>query len=445
VPKPECPFRARGVLLAFWAVLFLAAAPERRVSSSPAEAVGPEGGAVRALAYHPSDTATIYAAVASSYSLSTIFKSRDGGRRWTAVSLIRDNVFDLTVDPMNNRVLYALADDGVYKSTTGAEEAEGGGGASAWTRASLGKDRHGRLGKIFVHPSDPKILYASGNYIYKWDPYREAIVSFKSVDGGMTWKTQVVSKNSFYGDTIGFAMSPSQPNILYISGYYGIAPHTPNFGVFRSTNGGQSWARLPSWEPLRPAGSIVVHPKDPDRVWVTDGSYVQASRDGGRTWRQSSTTLDFGDLAVDASNPETLYCGSDFENYSSKSVDGGLSWTKGTGVYGECLKMLVIDRGPNPGRTVFFGSLGGVFRSANAGATWTDSYSGIKKTVIPALAVAPSTPSVLYAQARHLGVMKSPDAGKSWQRLGEISRCAGFMKIAVHPANAKDVVVLSGG
>lgn len=437
--------RTRGVWPALVALAIVAAGAGPKPAAPPAVAVGPEGGQVYALAYHPSDTKTIYAAVAIGYSRTSVFKSRDGGRRWREASWIDDLVFDLALDPKDPKVVYALADDGFYKSISGAEKATGAGGPSIWTRYSLGKDRSGRLGKLYVHPYNPKILHASGNYVYSWNPYREAIVSHKSVDGGVTWKTAVVSKNSFYGDTLGFAMSHSHPNVLYISGYYGIGPHTPNYGVFRSKNGGGSWAQLPSWDVNCCAESIVVHPKDPNRVWVTDGSYVHSSRDGGLTWRPSSTMSDLGDLAIDASHPDVLFAGANFDNSVSKSVDGGLSWTRSTGVFGECLKMLVIDRGPNPGRTVFFGSLGGVFRSDDAGSSWTPSYSGMKRTIIPALAVAPSAPSVLYAQARHLGVMKSPDAGKSWERLGEISRCAGFMKIAVHPRNAKDVVVLSGG
>jgi len=436
-------FRSRTVLLALSAFLTAAASPERRAASSVAmEAIGPEGGEIYGLAYHPADTKTIYAAVGTWPS--TIFKTRDGGRLWSKVSRIDDRIWDLAVDPRHPRIIYALGDGHLYKSETGAEETAGPTGTSCWTSYSLGRGRSGYLGKVFVHPSNSKTLYASGNFDYRANPFREAIAFFKSVDGGMTWKTRIVSKNSYYGDTLSFAMSPSDPETLYLSGYYGIAPHTANYGIFKSTDAGENWRQLP-WNAGDAPYSIAVHPRHSGRIWVATGASVLRSQDGGSTWKPVTVIFDAGDLAVDRSNPDILYAGANFGNYVSKSTDAGVTWTGTFGVYGECLKMLVIDKGPNPGQTVFFGSLGGIFRSLNAGVSWAAANSGLRNTVISAVVAAPSAPVILYAQARYLGMFKSPDAGKTWERLREISHCSGFMKIAVHPSNAKDIVVLSGG
>lgn len=438
------PIPKKGVVLIVLGFAITAASLQSRSSSSsPWVGAGPEGGRVHSLAYHPAKPKVVYAVVGE-YSV-TVYKTLDGGGTWSKVSSIPDTIYDFALNPKNPKIAYALGEMGFYISLTGAEEADAHErGQPCWQRYSLGAGRSGRLGKVFVHPSNSNIIYASGNYDYRSNPWREGIAFFKSVDGGKTWKTHLVSKGSYYGDTMGFAISLSSPNVLYIDGYYGIGPHTAKYGIFKSTNGGEDWRILP-WDDRYSAYSIVVHPGDSNRVWVATGLGVERSQDGGLTWQTTATSFDAGDLAVDGSNPDILYAGADFDNSVSKSSDGGVAWVRSSGVYGECLKMLVIDKGPNPGQTVFFGSLGGVFRSTNGGLLWRAAHSGIRESVIPAVAAAPSAPDILYAQARQLGFFKTPNGGKSWERLTELSNCGGYFKIAVHPTNAKDVIVLSGG
>ena len=131
-------------------------------------------------------------------------------------------------------------------------------------------------------------------------------------------------------------------------------------------------------------------------------------------------------LAADPSNPVTLYAGTEHGVY--KSVDGGASWqASNTGLEIYRVQTIAID--PVTPTTLFAGTITpdgvesvGIFRSTDAGATWTqtiegliDPFTGIAPLDIEALAFDPRHPGTIWAGSRFSEVFESTDGGTTWQ------------------------------
>jgi photosystem II stability/assembly factor-like uncharacterized protein len=238
---------------------------------------------------------------------------------------------------------------------------------------------------------------------------------WKTSNGGVTWQSVSSGLGS---ETIGdLAVAPSDSNIVWAgtgeknslrSQFWGD-------GVYKSTDGAKSWTKM-GLADSRSIGRIVIHPAGPDTVYVAALGHlwgantergVYKTTDGGKTWTRVlfvNDTTGFIDLEMDPSNPNTLYAaawhrlrwgGSHMQGVGAgsglyKSTDGGRTWTRLTdparknglpsdriGRIGITISaqnpkvvfaMIQVDRGiTDPAQ----GRFGGVFRSSDGGATWT--------------------------------------------------------------------------
>src|SRR6266853_4638030 len=162
----------------------------------------------------------------------------------------------------------------------------------------------GRVDDIAVVESDPRIIYvgtAAGGV-------------FKTVNGGATF-TPITDKlpNSSIGD---IAIAPSDPSIIYLG--MGEANNRQSSswgnGVYKSMDAGKTWTHLGLTE-THHIGRIVVHPMNPDVVYVAAGGHlwgpnkergVYKSIDGGKTWQNVLfVNEDTGatDMAIDLKSP----------------------------------------------------------------------------------------------------------------------------------------------
>lgn len=173
---------------------------------------------------------------------------------------------------------------------------------------------------------------------------------WKTTNGGTTFTPIFDTQDVIsMGD---LAIAPSNPNVLYAGTGEedGRNSISPGGGVYRSTDGGQTWTRT-SLENTRHIGRIIVHPTNPDIAWVAALGNVWAANperglyrteDGGRSWQLTkfvSNDAGFIDLAIHPSNPDVLWAtsyqfrrGPYFMNSGGpgsglwKSEDGGRSW-----------------------------------------------------------------------------------------------------------------------
>ena len=200
---------------------------------------------------------------------------------------------------------------------------------------------------------------------------------------------------------------------------------TSDRGVFKSTDGGATWSATD-------LTNIYVSALAIDLVTQalyagTYGGGVYKGTDGGATWTLLGLTgTSVTALAIDPQMPTTLYAGA-YWGGVFKSMDGGATWSP-TGAGPFMVNALAID--PLTPNTIYaadayvgdvgFTWYGGVFKSTDAGATWTAT--GLASGDFGGLLIDSKTPTTLYAcglwlidwQTGAKGVFKSTDGGATW-------------------------------
>ncbi|HME07130.1 MAG TPA: SBBP repeat-containing protein [Bryobacteraceae bacterium] len=265
---------------------------------------------------------------------------------------------------------------------------------------------------------------------------------FRSTDGASSWTNVLAAPQS---DSYSFG-AQSGGTIYAAPVSQGV------LGLQRSTDGGASWSAVGGTPNFSQIGALVVHPTNPNILYVTDGQFgsygVQMSSDGGVTWSALNQGLGayfsiVTALAISPVNPSVLYCGTGLGIY--KTVNGGALWspTGFVSASGVVIDSIVPD--PTNVNVAYAVSNSSnpivyqTYKTVDGGQTWSLLPIPVQSQ---SLAVAPSNTSTLYAgySASALGgVYQSADAGATWTLAGSFP--AGFMigSLTVDPANAANV------
>ena len=255
---------------------------------------------------------------------------------------------------------------------------------------------------------------------------------FRTNDGGESWGPVT---DRWFGGTIGaIEVAPSNPDVVYVGG--GEFPIRGNVahgdGLWKTTDGARTWTYMGLRE-TRHIADVVVHPTNPDIVWVGALGHVFGpnpergvfkSTDGGKTWRRTlfrSDPAGVVDLVMDPGNPDVLYAA-------------------------------VWHAYRTPWLLVSGGSGSGIFKSTDGGETWTEisrapglPQAGLLGNI--GLAVSGANSNRVYAIIEHDsgGVFRSDDAGRSWTRTNDDrslrQRAWYYTKIHADPKNADVVYV----
>jgi hypothetical protein len=188
-------------------------------------------------------------------------------------------------------------------------------------------------------------------------------------------------------------------------------------GVYKSTNAGGAWTRASAGIEEQLVRAVAIDPSTPATVYAgacydvvygfRTGGGVFKSTDAAGTWTAVNTGLTdlcVGSLAIDPSNPTTLYAGTGGGVF--KSIDAGGTWAAvNAGLASLSIGALVIH--PLSPATLYAGTAGGVSKSTDAGATWAAVNRGLPTLGVGALALDPTGSTTVYAGLEPGGVWQS--------------------------------------
>ncbi|MEP7323594.1 MAG: glycosyl hydrolase [Saprospiraceae bacterium] len=304
---------------------------------------------------------------------------------------------------------------------------------------SIGPYRGGRSCTITGVPGKPNLYYFGSVGGGVW----------KTENSGNTWKNV---SDGFFGGSIGaVAVSPSDPNVVYVGGGEETVRGNTSFGygVWKSEDAGSTWKSL-GLDKTRFIGRIRIHPTNPDIVYVAAIGNIFAphpdrgifkSKDGGKTWTKTlfvNDTVGAVDLCMDPNNPRILYASTwkiKRTPYSLesgglgsalwKSTDSGETWINisansglpsGTwGISGVAVSPVNSDRV----YTIIENENGGVFRSDDAGKTWTAQSTdrNLRQRAWYYSRIYADTKDIDIVYVMNVSYHKSKDGGKTFTSL----------------------------
>ena len=318
-----------------------------------------------------------------------VWKTENSGRTWAPIFDAEPvgSIGAIAVAPSNPNVVYVGTGEadmrsqisfgnGMYKSTDAGK---------TWTHIGLENTR--QIGRVMVDPQNPDVVFVAAlGHVYGANPDRGV---FRSTDGGATWK-----KVLYKGDNVGaidLAFDSQNSRTVYAALWntrrppWSIYPpsYGPGSGIFKSTDGGDNWEPLTKGLPTERVGriGIAVAPTNAKLVYaIVDAKEggLYRSEDAGATWSKMSGEERiwgrgwyFCNVVVDPKDPETVYV-SDTSVY--RSHDGGKNWTAIKGAPGgDDYHQLWIY--PDDPKRMILASDQGTVVSEDGAATWSSWYN----------------------------------------------------------------------
>jgi len=385
--------RKSGILCLAFAFTFAATSIYAQRTAPPKEAdllkalqyrsIGPyRGGRSAAVTGVPSQPNVYYYGATGG----GVWKSTDGGINWESVSdgsvFGTGSVGAIAVSDSDPNVVYVgmgespirgnvSHGDGVYKSTDGGRN---------WKHMGLADTR--QIPRIRIHPKNPDLVYVAAlGHVFGPNDQRGV---FRSKDGGKTWE-RVFNRGNKAG-AIDLILDPSNPNTIYAAFWevyrkpWTLESGGPGSGIFKSTDGGDTWTELTRNQGL-PRGTIgkvgiTVSPANPDRVWAIveaeDGG-VFRSDNAGQTWtrvneerRLRQRAWYYTRIYADPKNADSVYI---LNVQFLRSNDGGRTYTAINVPHGDNHDLWIAPDDPN---RMIQSNDGGANVSFNGGRSWTE-------------------------------------------------------------------------
>jgi photosystem II stability/assembly factor-like uncharacterized protein len=304
------------------------------------------------------------------------------------------------------------ADDLAAADLGGLEGGDGGGVVVVWQAANAGLFG-AQLLDIAVAPANVVYVATDGAGV------------FRSGDNGATWSA--ANGNLPFRSVAAIAVAPSNSQVVYVSG--GDSPSVPDT-VYRSTDGGQTWAFLSLGATV--AKRLVVDPTDPDTCWALPDSGLGLLRtaNGGSTWsdRSSGITDPVLGLVIDPSTPSTLYAGT---GKIYKTTNSGVSWAEAQS--GLTFPAFVLAIAPTNPQILFAGGNGPLFKTVNGAGSWTTIQS--VNMVRTDVKVDPTDAQIVYDAAFDKGILRSTNGGTNFVAASSGLGGLGVRQIEVSSTN----------
>ncbi|HPW18520.1 MAG TPA: hypothetical protein PLP83_09110 [Candidatus Aminicenantes bacterium] len=312
---------------------------------------------------------TFYAAAASGH----LWKTENNGQTFEPL-FENEKVFsigDIDVAPSDPDLIWLGSGEANNSRSTywGDGVYKSADGGKTWKNMGLKESHH--IGRVVIHPTDPDIVYVAAlGHLYSENPERGL---YKTTDGGKTWaKVLGVAVDGRAVGVVDVAMDPTDPETLYAAAYdrfrkpwtFGLGG--PGSGVHKTTDGGKTWTKLGGGLPGGVLGRIglAIYPKNPKIVFAEIENANKPGLSPEDRWRE---------ILAGESSAGMI----DGEIY--RSDDGGQTWARISpekrsigGNPGYYYGQIVVD--PNDDKTVYVLSVG-VIATRDGGKTWTTPFS----------------------------------------------------------------------
>ena len=294
------------------------------------------GGSIGAIAVSTDDPNVMYVGggestvrgnVSSGYG---VWKTENAGQSWEHIGLKKSrHIPRIVIHPRDHNTVFAAVLGNIYKPTVDRGVYKSIDGGKTWEKKLFVNENAGAV-DLIMDATNPRILYAS-TWNLRRTPYSlssggEGSALWKSIDSGETWKE--ISKNEGFAKgilgNIGVTVSPVNNNIVWA-----IVENKDKGGVYKSTDGGETWKLINSERKLRQRAwyysRIYADPQDTEVVYVLNVRYHK-STDGGKTYSTFNAPHgDHHDLWIAPENPERMVMGDD--GGAQTTYDGGETWS----------------------------------------------------------------------------------------------------------------------
>ena len=311
-----------------------------------------------------------------------------------------DRIAAIALHPHKSEIVYVATEEAVYKTRDRGV---------TWERLSEGLTRT-RVMNLIIDPELPANVFAG----------TLADGVYKSPDGGRRWLPHNVGiqKGTISANVNQVVFDPRSSQTLFAG---------TTVGVFRSTDGGQSWSeRMRGMTEINFVVTLAIDPTHPNVMYAGTTGGVYRSIDATENWtkinnglvpddaKMASMALGVNTLVIDHHNSDTVFAGTTQGLYQTK--DRGNSWFHTSkdleGVY---VSSLVLH--PSDPHLFYVGTSQGVYQSPDGGESWNPLNSGLDNLNIRSVRIDPQNPMVLYCGTNGSGLYRSVDGGQSWTSL----------------------------
>jgi photosystem II stability/assembly factor-like uncharacterized protein len=364
-----------------------------------------------------------------------VWKTDDAGMHWRNISdgHFGGSIGSVAIAPSDANVVYVGtgSDDIRGNTSTGRGAWRSTDGGKSWSFIGLAET--GQIGRIQVHPDDPDLVYAAAlGHPFGKNPERGI---FRSRDGGATWEHVLALSDSTGASDL--SMNPRNPRELYAGMWRGerkpwaLISGGAEGGVYKSTDGGDSWEKLEGGLPTGVVGKVgvAVSPADPERVWAIiqhepDGG-VWRSDDAGKQWARVNgdnslrqRAFYYTQVVADPSDKNTVW---GLNVRLHRSIDGGVKFEEVAVPHGDIHDLWI---NPDDSRIMIVGDDGGGQVTLNAAESWS-TYLNQPTAEFYDVIVDNAFPYRLYAGQQDNSTISVP----AWQTRNALSAREGWENV----------------
>ena len=358
------------------------------------------------------------------------------------------SIGDIEVAPSNPNIVWIGTGEANLRNSTyyGNGMYKSADGGMTWVHMGLEESHH--IGRVVIHPENPNVVYvAAQGHLYSENSERGV---YKTTDGGKTWvKSLEVVKDGRHIGVTDLVMDPSNPDILYASSYdrrrwaWSFRTAGPESGIYKTTDGGESWAKLTNGLPGGMLGKIglAIYPRKPKILYTTIdnanipgisykkrykelfegqrpskptvGHGIYRTDDGGESWRLVSPegksignrSNYYGQIIVNPNDEDHVYV---LSSRVDESTDGGRTWRRAFS-YGGDNHVLWIN--PENSRHILMGYDYGMAITFDSGENWYHP-DELPMAQLYAIGVDMDYPYNVYGGMQDFGSWKGPSTKK---------------------------------